>query len=213
MENVTKIILENSNLIYSIASKFSGDMDDLFQNGCIGMIEAYNKFDPMRGVKFTTFAYPYILGRISEFARENHMIKLSKDMMRAKRKVEKVKLYLTQELMREPTNEELCEYLNIPISNLEMLLNCKVDGFSLDETYVDDLSLYDVIAKEEADYNTVVFIKEAIDSLQEPERTIMYERYFADKTQSEIAKSLGLTQVDVSRRENKVLTKFRKTFN
>ncbi len=213
MENVTKIILENSNLIYSIASKFSGDMDDLFQNGCIGMIEAYNKFDPTRGVKFTTFAYPYILGRISEFARENHMIKLSKDMMRAKRKVEKVKLYLTQELMREPTNEELCEYLNIPISNLEMLLNCKVDGFSLDETYVDDLSLYDVIAKEEADYNTVVFIKEAIDSLQEPERTIMYERYFADKTQSEIAKSLGLTQVDVSRRENKVLTKFRKTFN
>ena len=213
MENVTKIILENSNLIYSIASKFSGDMDDLFQNGCIGMIEAYNKFDPMRGVKFTTFAYPYILGRISEFARENHMIKLSKDMMRAKKKVEKVKLYLTQELMREPTNEELCEYLNIPISNLEMLLNCKVDGFSLDETYVDDLSLYDVIAKEEADYNTVVFIKEAIDSLQEPERTIMYERYFADKTQSEIAKSLGLTQVDVSRRENKVLTKFRKTFN
>lgn len=213
MENVTKIILENSNLIYSIASKFSGDMDDLFQNGCIGMIEAYNKFDPTRGVKFTTFAYPYILGRISEFARENHMIKLSKDMMRAKRKVEKVKLYLTQELMREPTNEELCEYLNIPISNLEMLLNCKVDGFSLDETYVDDLSLYDVIAKEEADYNTVVFIKEAIDSLEEPERTIMYERYFADKTQSEIAKSLGLTQVDVSRRENKVLTKFRKTFN
>lgn len=213
MENVTKIILENSNLIYSIASKFSGDMDDLFQNGCIGMIEAYNKFDPTRGVKFTTFAYPYILGRISEFARENHMIKLSKDMMRAKRKVEKVKLYLTQELMREPTNEELCEYLNIPISNLEMLLNCKVDGFSLDETYVDDLSLYDVIAKEEADYNTVVFIKEAIDSLQEPERTIMYERYFADKTQSEIAKNLGLTQVDVSRRENKVLTKFRKTFN
>lgn len=213
MENVTKIILENSNLIYSIASKFSGDMDDLFQNGCIGMIEAYNKFDPTRGVKFTTFAYPYILGRISEFARENHMIKLSKDMMRAKRKVEKVKLYLTQELMREPTNEELCEYLNIPISNLEMLLNCKVDGFSLDETYVDDLSLYDVIAKEEADYNTVVFIKEAIDSLQEPERTIMYERYFADKTQSEIAKSLGLSQVDVSRRENKVLTKFRKTFN
>ena len=213
MENVTKIILENSNLIYSIASKFSGDMDDLFQNGCIGMIEAYNKFDPTRGVKFTTFAYPYILGRISECARENHMIKLSKDMMRAKRKVEKVKLYLTQELMREPTNEELCEYLNIPISNLEMLLNCKVDGFSLDETYVDDLSLYDVIAKEEADYNTIVFIKEAIDSLQEPERTIMYERYFADKTQSEIAKSLGLTQVDVSRRENKVLTKFRKTFN
>ena len=111
MDPLKEVILENSNLIYSIASHFGNnqDMDDLFQAGCIGMMEAYKKFDASRGVKFTTFAYPYILGRISEYARENHAIKLSKDMMRARNKIDKAKLYLTQEFMWEPTNEELSE--------------------------------------------------------------------------------------------------------
>ena len=215
MDPLREVILENSNLIYSIASHFGNnqDMDDLFQAGCIGMMEAYKKFDASRGVKFTTFAYPYILGRISEYARENHAIKLSKDMMRARNKIDKAKLYLTQEFMREPTNEELSEYLNIPIENLNMLMNYKGEGISLDENYLDDLSLYDVIAAKEADYNTLVFLKQEIDSLGEPERTIMYERYFEDMTQSEIANNLGLSQVDVSRREKKVLVKLRKTFN
>ena len=215
MEPLKEVILENSNLIYSIASHFGNnqDMDDLFQIGCIGMMEAYKKFDTSRGVKFTTFAYPYILGRISEYVRENHAIKLSKDMMRARNKIDRAKLYLTQEFMREPTNEELIEYLNIPLENLNMLMNYKGEGVSLDETYLDDLSLYDVIAAKEVDYNTLVFLKQEIDSLGEPERTIMYERYFEDMTQSEIANNLGLSQVDVSRREKKVLVKLRKTFN
>ena len=215
MEPLKEVILENSNLIYSIASHFGNnqDMDDLFQAGCIGMMEAYKKFDASRGVKFTTFAYPYILGRISEYARENHAIKLSKDMMRARNKIDKAKLYLTQEFMREPTNEELSEYLNVPTENLNMLMNYKGEGISLDENYLDDLSLYDVIAAKEVDYNTLVFLKQEIDSLGEPERTIMYERYFEDMTQSEIANNLGLSQVDVSRREKKVLVKLRKTFN
>ena len=215
MDPLREVILENSNLIYSIASHFGNnqDMDDLFQAGCIGMMEAYKKFDASRGVKFTTFAYPYILGSISEYTRENHAIKLSKDMMKARKKVDKAKLYLTQEFMREPTNEELSEYLNIPLENLNMLMSYKGEGISLDETYLDDLSLYDVIAAKETDYNTLVFLKQEIDSLGEPERTIMYARYFEDMTQSEIANNLGLSQVDVSRREKKVLVKLRKTFN
>lgn len=215
MDPLKEVILENSNLIYSIASKFGSgqDMDDLFQAGCIGMMEAYKKFDASRGVKFTTFAYPYILGRISEYVRENHAVKLSKDMMRAKKKVDKAKMYLSQELMREPTNEELGGYLNIPLENLNMLVSYNGDGYSLDETYLDDLSLYDVIASKDIDYNTLVFLKQEIDSLGEPERTIMYERYFEDMTQSEIAENLGLSQVDISRREKKVLVKLRKTFN
>lgn len=215
MDPLKEVILENSNLIYSIATKFGSgqDMDDLFQAGCIGMMEAYKKFDASRGVKFTTFAYPYILGRISEYVRENHAVKLSKDMMRAKKKVDKAKMYLSQELMREPTNEELSDYLNIPLENLNMLVSYNGDGYSLDETYLDDLSLYDVIASKDIDYNTLVFLKQEIDSLGEPERTIMYERYFEDMTQSEIAENLGLSQVDISRREKKVLVKLRKTFN
>lgn len=215
MKSLTELILQNSNLIYSIASKFgnNNDMDDLFQAGCIGMMEAYKRFDSSRGVKFTTFAYPYILGRISEYVRENHAVKLTKDMTRAKNKIERAKMYMTQELMREPSNEELSNYLNIPLKNLNMLLNYNGDGFSLDETYLDNLSLYDVISSKEVDYNTLVFLKQEIENLEEPERTIMYERYFEDMTQSEIANNLGLSQVDVSRREKKVLVKLRKTFN
>lgn len=213
MKPLKEVILENSNLIYSIARKFSGDLDDLFQAGCIGMMEAYKKFDSSRGVKFTTFAYPYILGRISEFARENHTVKLSRDMMRARNKIDKAKLYLTQEFMKEPTNEELSDYLNIPLQNLNMLIEYKGDGISLDEPYLDDLSLYDIISSNDIDYDTLIFLKSEIEALGEPERTIMYDRYFKDMTQSEIANNLGLSQVDISRRENKVLTKLRKVFN
>ena len=215
MDPLKEVILENSNLIYSIASKFGSgqDMDDLFQAGCIGMMEAYKKFDASRGVKFTTFAYPYILGRISEYVRENHAVKLSKDMMRAKKKVDKAKMYLSQELMREPTNEELSDYLNIPLENLNMLVSYNGDVYSLDETYFDDLSLYDVLADNEIDYDTLVFLKSEIEALPEPDRTIMIKRYYEDMTQSEIAKNLGLNQVDISRREKKTLVKFRKTFN
>lgn len=213
MKPLKEIIIENSNLIYSIANKFgTRDIDDLFQAGCIGMMEAYEKFDISRGVKFTSFAYPYIVGRISEFVRENHTIKLSRDMMRAKRKVDKAKIYLTQELMREPTDDEISNYLNIPLENLIMLMNYNGDGYSLDEPYLDDLSLYNVISNGEIN-DELLFLKEEIDSLDEPERTIIYERYFADMTQNEVANNLGLSQVNVSRKEKKVLSKLRKTFN
>lgn len=215
MDSLKNVILENSNLIYSIASKFgdSRDMDDLFQAGCMGVMEAYQKFDDSKGVKFTTFAYPYILGRISEYVRENHAVKLSKDMMRVKKKIDKAKAYLSQELMREVTNEELSDYLNIPLKNLNMLVSYNGDGYSLDETYFDDLSLYDVVADKEIDYDTYVFLKSEIEALPEPDRTIMINRYFEDMTQSEVASLLGLNQVDISRRENKVLVKLRKSFN
>lgn len=213
MEPLKEVIIKNSNLIYSIANKFNySDIDDLFQVGCIGMMEAYKNFDESRGVKFTTFSYPYILGKITEFIRENHTVKLSRDMARAKRKLEKVKIYLSQELMKEPTNEEISNYLNIPLENVNILMNYKGEGLSLDEFYLDDLSLYDVIGSDH-NYDNLIFLKQQFESLEEPERTIMYYRYFEDMTQSEVADSLGLSQVNVSRKEKKVLTKLRKTFN
>ncbi len=213
MEPLKEVIIKNSNLIYSIANKFNySDIDDLFQVGCIGMMEAYKNFDESRGVKFTTFSYPYILGKITEFIRENHTVKLSRDMARAKRKLEKAKTYLSQELMKEPTNEEISNYLNIPLENVNILMNYKGEGLSLDEFYLDDLSLYDVIGSDH-NYDNLIFLKQQFESLEEPERTIMYYRYFEDMTQSEVADSLGLSQVNVSRKEKKVLTKLRKTFN
>ena len=214
MEDIKALILKNSNLIYSIARKFgTNDLDDLFQAGCIGMLEAYKRFDESKGVKFTTYAYPYILGQISEYVRENHTVKISKDMLRAKNNVIKVKSYLTQELMREPTSLELSNYLGVSVYNLDEIMCYQSDGVSLDEVYLDDLSLYDVVSDKCGDLNSLVFLKQVIEGLGEPERSIMIKRYFEDMTQNEIANDLGLSQVDVSRREKKVLVKLRQNCN
>lgn len=210
MDEIKEVILNNSNLIYSIASKFKGhDIDDLFQVGCIGMIEAYRNFDKSKNVKFTTYAYPFILGKISEYVRENHNVRVSKDVQRMKKKILKVREALTQVLMREPSNIEISDYLDIPLKNLERIMSYGLDGVSLDEVYLDDLSLYDVIGDKVIDYNTLTFLKDEINKLKEPERSIMIKRYFEDRTQCDTAFDLGLSQVEVSRKEKKVLVKLR----
>ena len=210
MDEIKDVILNNSNLIYSIASKFRGhDMDDLFQVGCIGMIEAYKHFDKSKNVKFTTYAYSFILGKISEYVRENHNVRVSKDVQRMKKKILRVKEALAQELMREPTNFEVSEYLDISLNNLELIMGYGGDGVSLDEVYFDDLSLYDVTGDKTIDYNSLTFLKDEINKLKEPERSIMIKRYFEDMTQCDTAHDLGLSQVEVSRKEKKVLVKLR----
>lgn len=210
MKQVADLIEENEKLIYSIISKYP-NKEDLIQIGKLAMAEAYQNFDDTRGTKFTTYAYPYILGAISKYVRENHNLKLDRDSYRLKAKIEKAKELLTQELMKVPNNQELSEYLSIPLETVDRLLNYQ-DCLSLDVEY-NDVNLYDFTPSEEYDYDTLIALKDQLKSLEEPERTIMYSRYFEDKTQTEIANNLGLSQVDVSRREKKTLIKLRKTFN
>jgi RNA polymerase sporulation-specific sigma factor len=210
MKQVADLIEENEKLIYSIISKYP-NKEDLIQIGKLAMAEAYKNFDNTRGTKFTTYAYPYILGAISKYVRENHNLKLDRDSYRLKAKIEKAKELLTQELMKVPNNQELSEYLSIPLETVDRLLNYQ-DCLSLDVEY-NDVNLYDFTPSEEYDYDTLIALKDQLKSLEEPERTIMYSRYFEDKTQTEIANNLGLSQVDVSRREKKTLIKLRKTFN
>ena len=214
MEDITKIILENENLIYSIANKFSKykNKEDLFQVGCIGMIEAYKNFDKTKGTKFTSYAYQYIYGEISKFVREDHTIKLSKDMSKLKNKMEISRNHLTQKLMHIPSNKELSDFLEIEEEIVEKILNYN-DPYSMDELYKEELSMHEIIPDKTYDYNTLIAIKSEIENLTEPERTIMIERYYKDLTQNEIASNLGLSQVDVSRKEKKVLTKLKKIFN
>lgn len=214
MKDVTKIILENENLVYSIANKFSKykNKEDLFQVGCIGIIKAYKNFDPNKGTKFTSYAYRYIYGEISSYVREDHTVKLNKEMSSLKNKIEIARNYLTQNLMRYPTTKELSNYLELDEDLVNQILNYN-DCYSIDEVYKDGLSMHELIADKQLDYNTLIMLKEEIEKLSEPERTIMLERYYEDLTQTEIANNLGLSQVDVSRRERKTLKKLRKVFN
>ena len=204
-------INDNKNLIYKIASHYSGyaSMEDLFQVGCIGLIEAYNKYDSARNTKFSTFAYPYILGRISEFVRNNKDIKVSRDMYFLNSKIEKVKNMLSQELGRIPTDIEIANYLDVDPYKYSEAVNSMNPVQSLDYEYIDfDTTLYDII-EDDIDIETAVTIKDELDKLDPVDREIIISRYFYDLTQSEIAKNLNMNQVAISRRSNKVLTKMR----
>ena len=214
MEEITKLLIENENLIYSVASKFTKykDKEDLFQAGCIGMIEAYNNFDNTKGTKFTSYAYPYIFGEINKYVREDHTIKLSKDMQKLKSKIEKARIYLSQKLMYNPNIKELSTYLEIDEKIVASLLNYS-DPYSIDKQIDEDISMHEIIPDKIVDYDTLLALKTEIESLDEPERTIMIERYYKDITQTELSKKIGLSQVDISRKEKKVLTKLKKIFN
>lgn len=214
MDEITDIILKNETFIYSIAKKFSKykNKEDLFQVGCIGMIEAYKNFDETKGTKFTSYAYNYVYGQMSKFVREDHTIKLNKEMNTLKNKIETAKNKLTQNLMRAPTIKELSDFLETEEVIIEKILNYN-DPYSMDEMYKEDLSMHEMVPDNETDYNTLIALKTEIENLNEPEKTIMIKRYYEDLTQTEIAKELGLSQVDISRKESKVLTKLRKTFN
>ena len=214
MKEITDLLIENENLKYSIASRYTKykDKEDLFQAGCVGMIEAYKNYDKTKGTKFTTYAYPYIAGEISKYVREDHTIKMSKDMHKLKMKIENARSILSQKLMHNPSVKELSDYLEIDDEIINNLLKFN-DPLSIDEKVADNISVYDVIADKCVDYNTLIALKTEIDCLDEPERTIMIERYYNDITQTQLSNILGISQVDISRKEKKVLTKFKKMFN
>lgn len=214
MEEITKLLVENENLIYSVASKFTKykDKEDLFQAGCVGMMEAYKNYDKTKGTKFTTYAYPYIFGEINKYVREDHTIKLSKDMQKLKSKIETAKNILTQKLMHVPNIKELSSYLEIEEEIINSVINYN-DPYSIDKEIDEDTSMHEIIPDKIIDYDSLIDLKTEIEYLEEPERTIMIERYYNDITQTELSKRLGLSQVDISRREKKVLTKLKKTFN
>lgn len=198
-------LIKNKNLIYKIAQNFktNDNFDDLFQVGFIGLIEAYNNYDSSYGTKFSTYAYPYILGEMKKYVRENKNIKISKDMIRLSLKIENARNCLEQEMMREPTIGELSEFLDID-EDIIISAFISYECASLDREN-ECGNLYDVIPDDGVDYTTFIMLKEEIDSLPEPERTIIIKRYLEDNTQSEVAQYLNKNQVFVSRCESKAL--------
>lgn len=214
MKDITDIIMDNEGFIYSIANKFSHykSRDDLFQAGCIGMIKAYNNFDPSKEVKFTSYAYQYVFGEMRDLVYKDHNVRLNSDLMRLKTKVEKAKEILTQNLKKTPTSKELSDYLEIDYKVIDQILNYS-DSYSIDEVVKDDLSLHEIIPDKMSDIDILVSLKWEIEKLKEPDKSIIQKKFFEDLTQSQIASNLGLSQVDVSRREKKILTKIRKSFN
>ena len=205
-----KIIMENERLIYSIASYFRGydNKEDLFQVGCIGLIKAYNNYDSNMNVKFTTYAYPYILGEMRKLVREDKSMKISRDISKINLQIEKAYVLLTQKMGKEPTVSEIASFLEVPISLVVDALNSSKVS-SLDDIIYDNLTVFDVISDTNTDMDTLIALKSSLDELTSEEKEIINLRYMNDLTQMEVSKLLGISQVQVSRKEQKVLVKMR----
>ena len=213
MDEITNLILNNEKLIYSICNYFKNysSKEDLYQAGCLGLISAYKKYNPNMNCKFTTYAYPYILGEMRKLVREDKGMKISREITKLNLKIEKAYILLTQKLMKEPSIEEIANYLEIPeyyVSEAILSLN-KIK--SIDEPVNSEgreLTLQEVIGKSN-NIDDLILLRDSLNNLTEEGRTLINNRYVNDYTQSETSKIIGMSQVQVSRKEHKVLEKLK----
>lgn len=201
------LVLENEKLIYSIARKFKGDIEDLFQVGVIGLIKAYENFDSCFNTKFTTYAYQYIYGEIYKYVIQNKNIKLSNDQVKLNTAINKAEDFLSQKYGRIPTETELSNFLEVDIDKINETRNI-MNTVSLDDSKR-DVDLYNFIPSNEISKDDLIILRDALNKLNKDEKELILKRYFYNMTQSEVATSLGTNQVKISREEGKVLTKLR----
>ena len=214
---ITNLINENEKLIYSISNYFKNynGKEDLYQAGCLGLITAYKKYNPNMNCKFTTYAYPYILGEMRKLVREDKGVKISREITKLNLKIEKAYIFLSQKLMKEPSIEEISRFLEIPeyyVSEAILSLN-KIK--SIDESVNGEgreFTLQDVIGKSE-NIDDLIMLKDLLQQLNKEEKAIIDNRYIKDYTQSETSKLVGMSQVQVSRKEQKVLQKLKQKMN
>ena len=197
-------------LIKSISSKFYGiDKEDLMQAGKVGLINAYNHYDKDINTKFSTYAYTYIYGEMYNLLLNDKAIKTNKDIIKLVKLIDKTKNYLEQKYEREISLDEIAKYLEMDVTLLENALLTTNTILSLDKENEENDNLYNMY-KYDDNNDTLLDIKDSINNLDECEQDIIKCRYFNDLTQSETAKILGLSQVKVSRYEQKSLKKLKK---
>lgn len=207
-----EIVKKNTRLVWSVVQRFLNrgyEADDLFQIGCIGLIKSIDKFDLSYDVKFSTYAVPMIIGEIQRFIRDDGSIKVSRSLKELNNKIRRKMDELTKESGRTPSIMELSEALDIPKEDIIMALEANQSPHSIYETVYenegDPITLMDQIAEKDSSWFDHLALKEAIRQLDSRERLIIYLRYFKDQTQSEVAKRLNISQVQVSRLEKSIL--------
>lgn len=208
------LISNNKRLICSIINKYTKyyEFDDLYQVSVIGIIKAHQNYNENYNVKFTTYAYKYILSEIINFVNNSKLIKVSRDYHKIYKKVLEARNILTQKLMKEPNLKELALFLEIDESIINDVLRYKDDVKSLDEVLSEDdkkLTLLDKISTNNNNEYDYLFLKEELNHLPKEERELIILRYFECLTQSEIAKIYGTNQVQISRNEQKILKKLK----
>ena len=213
-----KILIENTGLIWSIVRRFLNrghEGEDLFQIGCIGMLKAIDRFDTEFDVAFSTYAVPMIAGEIRRFIRDDGIVKISRKIKENQMKIMHQRENYINEKKHEPTIEELEKVCDLTKEEIVMAIDASRNVESIDKEMYSKDSAYTLMDLAEDDTNieeTVlnkIMVQQLMDMLESKERKIINLRYFKNKTQSQVAKEMGMTQVQVSRLEKKILNSMR----
>lgn len=217
-----QVVVDNMALVWSIVRRFTGrgyDPDDLFQIGSIGLMKAIDRFDMTYDVKFSTYAVPMIIGEIKRFIRDDGIVKVSRNIKENGWKIHQASEMLMQLNNREPTVSEIAEYTGLSDDDVVMAATALQEVDSIYSTVYsgngEDIYIVDRLSQEEQTNEQQrvinnIMISQLLDELSEGERNLIELRYYQDKTQTEVAKKMGISQVQVSRIEKRVLLKMRK---
>lgn len=214
-----RLVEENVGLIWCVVKRFTGrgtDTDDLFQIGSIGLLKAIDKFDLTYDVKFSTYAVPMISGEIKRFLRDDGMIKVSRSLKELSYKAFLAREELISRYGREPTLEELSDKLQV---EKEEIVQAMEAGSEVESIYKpihqsegQEIRLMDKLEEEEHQEEKILnhmMLKQLLETLDKEERQLIYLRYFQNQTQSEVGKILGISQVQVSRLEKRIIENLR----
>jgi len=203
------VVSENIGLVHACAKKFKSrgiEYDDLFQAGCVGLIKAADAFDTSRGVKFSTYAVPVILGEIKRLFRDGGAIKVGRSLKDLSLKATRFVNEFSTKNAREPTINELAEALNVEPAMAAQALEVSRAPISLTAERDDGQSQIDIpVEAPDERLAEVIALKQMVAALDEKDRSLILLRFFKNQTQTQTAKILGMTQVQVSRRERVIL--------
>lgn len=207
-------VSQNTGLVHACCKKFLGrgiEYDDLFQAGCIGLVKAKNGFDESRGLQFSTYAVPVILGEIRHLFREGGSIKVSRIIKKQASELSKLREKFVAENLKEPTVAELSELSGMSLNEVSLALGSSQAVCSLSVSADEDKPQWQISdGAGEEEIIDVLSLRCALDSLDSEDKMLIEMRYFEDKTQSQTAGILGVSQVQVSRRERAIIHKLRK---
>lgn len=207
-----KFIEENLGLVHSLANRFRGrgiEYEELYSAGCVGLVKAAKGFDEGRGLKFSTYAVPVILGEIKRLFRDGGTVKVSRGLKELSLKVTRKR----EELLktgRDPTISELSEIFGVSFEQITEAISASQPALSLTGTE-EDGSEYDLpIEPPQAKATERIALEQCLSQLNAQDRRLIYLRYWRGLTQSEVGRELAMTQVQVSRREKKLLEELRR---
>lgn len=208
-----KMIEDNIGLVHSIANRFKGrgvDYDDLFQSGCVGLIKAVDNFDESRGFAFSTYAVPVIMGEIKRIFRDGGAVKVSRSLKEKAIKAQSIREKFINDKMREPTVSELSNLLDCPPEEIPEILGVIAPMISLSNSSDDGEYTIDVPVDESDEIFNRLIVHRLFKFLDDTEKAIVDMRYYKGFTQAKTAAALGISQVQVSRKEKSLLQKLRK---